>query len=128
MIPHALDIERLANAMAATQGTRLVDLEPEARSILRVYAGAALTRLGVEAKAEGKAHLAAQLQAITASLRAAAVTIEAAGAAEARIAELHRQAGAGEDIAAVLLGMEPPKETPPAKTEGAPEAMEEEAV
>lgn len=126
MIAHALDIERLANAMAATRGTRLPDVSEEDRSALRVYASACLIRLGVDAKAEGKAHLAAELNGIGETLRLAAMSLEAVGSVpEEKLAALHRYASRAEVLAAVLLGMEPATAAPPPAH---PAPVEEEAV
>lgn len=108
LIPDALDIEKVANAMAATVGYRLCDMPDAARSQMRVFACAALVRLGMDARQAGKDATAATLKDAGAAMRAGAaaldLTTENAPEAEALV----KYAARLDAVGAAILSTVPP--------------------
>lgn len=108
----ALDIERLAGAMAAAHGMPFAKLEPDSRAAMRLNASAALVWLGVDVRAMGRRDLAESLQGIAKALRDAAATMDRHREfadvdetfAEEVIAAMWARATQAETIARVLMG------------------------
>lgn len=101
-LPGAMEIERLAVAMAAGYGVIWTKLDAAARGNYRIWASAGLIHLGLEGRAAGQLVLKETLeQAVNAMRRAAAVT-DLMSENEKLTTDLHRIAS-GVDMLAGML-------------------------
>lgn len=119
MIPHALDVEKTANALStAALGLAIDRVDEDSRAKLRILANAALVRWGVDAKSVGRKRFAEIAEHAASTMREAAAMLEGHEPAEEVIKALHRHATELEAAAAACLSMEPQNEKPPAGEAG----------
>lgn len=93
VLPEAVEVERLAVAMAAGLGHAWANAHPDFRDTMRRAANAALTHYGADLHIWGRGRLSGLLAACTAALRDAARRFEGPGEEnEELLQELYRTA------------------------------------
>lgn len=121
MIPDALDIEKVANAMASTVGYALADMPDADRSQMRVFACAALVRLGMDARQAGKDATAATLKSAGEAMRAGAAALDRTTENAPEAEALVKYAARLDAVGAAILSTVPPS-NPAEKSDMAPAA------
>lgn len=117
--PLALDVERLAIAMAAANGVLWMKASPELRLGYRIASNGALMFLGMGASINAHRHLSTRLDAIVEAVRRCAVVMDSATDGtfrEADIQAMFAHATEAEMVSRVLRGL--PELEPVATAEG----------